>query len=159
ATLLHPMRWSHAGPTTSYSGRPDAATAWVRFRGTGVTEYLAGSRASLGLDVGRADHLAPLLGVLGDELTKIGRRARKRRAAQVGKPRLDLGVGEACIDLLVEVLDNLYGRVARRADAVPVACLVAGQELTHSREVRQRLRACRGRHRERAQPTGPDVPD
>src|SRR5262249_43290543 len=33
-TLLHPIRWSHAGPTASYSRRLDAATALVRFRGT-----------------------------------------------------------------------------------------------------------------------------
>src|SRR5262249_43081409 len=38
ATLLHPIRWSPAGPTDSYSGRPDAATALVRFRGTNVME-------------------------------------------------------------------------------------------------------------------------
>src|SRR5215813_8606310 len=42
ATLPRPIRWSHAGPTASYSGRPDAATALVRFRRTGVTEYLDG---------------------------------------------------------------------------------------------------------------------
>jgi hypothetical protein len=29
---LHPIRWSHAGPAASYSGRPDAATALVRIR-------------------------------------------------------------------------------------------------------------------------------
>src|SRR5215471_11497870 len=42
ATLPRPIRLSHAGPTASYSGRPDAATALVRFRRTGVTEYLDG---------------------------------------------------------------------------------------------------------------------
>src|SRR5215475_10708170 len=34
----------------------------------------AGSRASLRLDVSRPDHLAPLLGVLDNELAELGRR-------------------------------------------------------------------------------------
>jgi hypothetical protein len=50
-------------------------------RRTGVTEYWIGTAASVGLDVGRADHLAPLLGFLGDQLAEVGGRARKRRAA------------------------------------------------------------------------------
>src|SRR5262245_40864682 len=53
------------------------------------------------------DDLGPLLGVFGDELCKVGGRARKRSAAQVGKPRLDLGVSETRIDLLVELVDDL----------------------------------------------------
>ena len=35
--------------------------------------------ASVCLDVGGPDHLAPLLGFFGDELSKIGRRAWKDR--------------------------------------------------------------------------------
>jgi hypothetical protein len=42
------------------------------FRRTGVTEYWIGTAASVGLDVGRPDHLAPFLGFVGDELCKIG---------------------------------------------------------------------------------------
>ena len=45
------------------------------------------------------DHLGPLLGFLGDELAEIGRRAGHHRAAQVSKPRLDLGIGETGVDL------------------------------------------------------------
>ena len=37
--------------------------------------------------------------------------------------------------------------------------LVAGHELSHGRDVRQLLRAGRGRHRQRAQSTSPDIPD
>ena len=44
-----------------------------RFRGTDVTEYFAGSRGSFRLDVGGPDHLAPLLGIVGDELAEVGR--------------------------------------------------------------------------------------
>ena len=38
-------------------------------------------RGSLRLDIGRADHIAPPLGFVGDKLAKIGRRTRKQRAA------------------------------------------------------------------------------
>jgi hypothetical protein len=41
------------------------------------------SRWSLRLDAGGLDHLAPFLGFLGDELAKIGGRARRNSAAQV----------------------------------------------------------------------------
>jgi len=60
---------------------------------------------SLRLDVGSPDHLGPFLGFVGDELTKIGRRARKHRAAQVGKTRLEFGIGESRVDVLVELQD------------------------------------------------------
>src|SRR5215813_11337647 len=49
---------------------------------------------SVRLDAGELDHLAPLLRFVGYELSKIGRRAWKRGGAQVGKPRLHLGIGE-----------------------------------------------------------------
>ena len=42
---------------------------------------------------------------------------RHRHSAQVGKPRLHLGIGETGIDLLVELVDDLGGRVLGRADA------------------------------------------
>ena len=80
-------------------------------------------------------------------------------AAQVGKPRLHLGIGEARVDLLVEPVDDLGGRVLGRADAIPAARLVARHEFAHGRDVRQRLRARRGGHRQCAQLAGPDVLD
>jgi hypothetical protein len=45
------------------------------------------------LDVCRPDHLAPLLGLVSDEFPEVGGRARNYRRAQVGEPRLDLGIG------------------------------------------------------------------
>ena len=80
-------------------------------------------------------------------------------AAQIGKPRLHLGIGEGRVDLLVEPVDDLRRRVLGRADAIPPARLVARHEFAHGRDVRQRLRARRGRHRQRAQLAGPDVLD
>src|SRR5262249_31309226 len=114
---------------------------------------------SVRLDAGELDHLAPLLRFVGYELSKVGRRAWKRGGAQVGKPHLHLGIGKARIDLVVELVNNLGRRVFRRADAGPEARLVAWQELTHGRDVRQCLRARRGGHRQRAKFAGSDVFD
>jgi len=43
---------------------------------------------SLHLDIGSPNHLAPLLGFVGDELAKIGGREREHVATEVSKPRL-----------------------------------------------------------------------
>jgi hypothetical protein len=43
----------------------------------------SGLPGSLRLDAGELDHPAPLLGFVGDELSKVGRRAGKRCAAEV----------------------------------------------------------------------------
>src|SRR5262245_10449865 len=74
-----------------------------RLSSTGVTEYWIGTAVSVRLDVGRPDHLAPLLGFVGDELAEIGGRADKRRASKVGKPRLYLGIGEAALISLLSL--------------------------------------------------------
>src|SRR5262245_4980976 len=70
----------------------------------------------LGLDVGRAAHLAPLLRFVGDELSKVGVGTREHRSSQVGEAFLYVGIGKSGIDLLVEHLDNLRGWLwARRS--------------------------------------------
>ena len=92
---------------------------------------------SLRLDVGGPDDLAPLLGFIGDELAEVGRRDRKHGAAQFDEPRLDLGIGEARVDLPIEFLDDLGGRAPRRAETEPCARLVARQEFSNRRDVRQ----------------------
>src|SRR5262249_22583536 len=91
--------------------------------------------------------------------TEIGGRAHKRRASKIGKPRLDLGISEAGVDLLVELVDDLRRRVLWYADAIPVARLITRQELTHSRESPQCLPAPPGRHRQRPHLAGPNVLD
>src|SRR6516165_12075771 len=83
------------------------------------------------LDVGRPDHLAPLLGFVSDELAEFGRRHRQRYAAEVGKPRLHLGIGEGGVDLLVEPVDNRDRGVLRRPDADPEARLIARHKVAH----------------------------
>jgi hypothetical protein len=81
-----------------HSITPIGAAEHLRFRGTDVTEYLAGSCGSLCLDVEGPDHVAPLLRFVGDELAEIGWRTLKDRCAQGGKSRLDLGISEGGID-------------------------------------------------------------
>src|SRR5262249_60607022 len=64
---------------------------------------------SLRLDVRRPDYLAPLLGFVSDEFAKVGGREHEWRAPLVDKSRLDLGVGEAGVYLLVELVDDFGG--------------------------------------------------
>src|ERR1700683_4281354 len=65
------------------------------------------STRSLRLDVRRLDHFGPFLGFIGNELAEIGRRAGKWHGAQSGKARRQRGMGEAGIDLLVELVDDV----------------------------------------------------
>src|SRR5262245_54391870 len=90
---------------------------------------------SFRLDTRELDHLAPLLGVIGDELAEVGGRAWKCSGTQLGEPRLHLGIGESRVDLLVELLDDLGRRGLRCADADPETRFGARPELTHSRHV------------------------
>jgi hypothetical protein len=57
--------------------------------------------------------------------------ARGHRAAEVGEPRLHLGIGESGINLFVELADDLGWRVPRRADAIPAAHLISRHEFAH----------------------------
>src|SRR5262245_14934238 len=90
--------------------------------------------ASLRLDVEGPDEFAPLLRFVGDELAKLSGREREQVATQVGKPRLDLGIGEASADLLVELVDDLGRRGLRCADAIPGARFVARHKFPDSRD-------------------------
>src|SRR5262245_13640627 len=57
---------------------------------TGVTQY----------------HLGPLLGLVGDQLAEVSGRTHKHRATEVSEPRFHVGIGEASVDLLVELVDE-----------------------------------------------------
>src|SRR5262245_19456445 len=100
-----------------------APKASCRFRRTSVTEYWA--ERSLRFNAGCPNHLRPLFLVVYDELSEVGGRAGNHRAANIGKPRLHLGIGERCIDFLVELADDLGRRVPVREKTKPPACLVA----------------------------------
>src|SRR5262245_36701623 len=75
-------------------------------------------RFSLRLDASELDHLAPLLGFIGDELAELGRRSRQRRAAEVSETGAHLGIGERRVDLLVELIDDLGRRVSGCTDPI-----------------------------------------
>ena len=92
-------------------------------------------RVLLRLDFGRPDHLGPFLGFVREELAEFGGGTGKNRTAQIAEPSLYLGVGEAGIGRLVELLDNLGGRVLGRAEAIQEARFIAGYEIAHSRDV------------------------
>jgi len=59
-----------------------------------------GKRAVVGsirLEARELDHLAPLLGVVGDEFAKVARRAWKHGAAQIGKTSVIFGSPRAAL--------------------------------------------------------------
>src|SRR5262245_11829355 len=97
--------------------RTDTPKVRVDFAERTLRNILPGLAGSLRLDVRRPDHLAPLLGFVGDEPPEITWRATEDNAAEVGQLSLQLGIGEAGVDLLAELADDL-GRYVCRALAV-----------------------------------------
>src|SRR6516162_10988582 len=79
--------------------------------------------ALIRLGAGNLDHLRPFGGLLHDELAEFSRRAGNHRGAELGEPRLHLGIGDDRVGLPVEALDHVGGCGARRAEAVPLARL------------------------------------
>jgi hypothetical protein len=63
--------------------------------------------ASLRLDVRELHHLAPLLGLVPDDFGELGGRARQRRGAEFGKPRDKLRIDQGCVNLSVQLVDDL----------------------------------------------------
>src|SRR5208282_1252241 len=114
-------------------------------------------QASVWFDTRELDYLGPLLGLVSDELAEVGGRPDKHRCAEIGKPRFQFGIGEAGIDIRIELLDYLGGCVLRRTDADPGARLIARHELAYRWDVRQHVRTCGCGHRERAQLAGLEV--
>jgi hypothetical protein len=108
-------------------------------------------------DAGERHNLAPLRGFVGDEPAEIGWRARQHLAPQVGEPSLDLGIGEARIDLLVQPVNDCGWRGLGGADSEGGACLKARHEIPDRGEIGQHLRARHGGYRQRAQAAGLDV--
>src|SRR5262245_22151714 len=95
--------------------------------------------ASLRLDVARPDHLAPLLGFVGDQLAEVRDRAGKYHAPKVGKPRLQLGISEPRIDLAIEFINDLGRRGFGRTEANPLARLETRHEIANGRDIRECL--------------------
>jgi hypothetical protein len=100
------VMFSRARQLIAQAGMPTLRSAGGR-RHRGPMCEIAGIHRSrppwlVRLDASELDHLAPLLGFLGDQPAEILWRARHHCCAEVGKPRLQLGIGEARIDLAVE---------------------------------------------------------
>src|SRR5262249_20051587 len=120
----------------SHPSQPDATAVGVDFAERQLWNIGPDSGSgSLHLYVEGPDEFAPLLGFVGDELAKVSGRADKRRASEVSQPRLDFGICEARVDLLVEFLDDSTRRGLWCADAEPDARLVATHKLTYGRDV------------------------
>src|SRR5215472_14399982 len=77
---------------------------------------------------------------VGDKFSKVGGRHRHRRAAQIGKSCLDLGIGEGGIDFAVELIDDFSRRFLGCADTVPGGRLISRHKLSEGRNVWQRFR-------------------
>ena len=87
----------------------------VAVRGTEFMERCW--RWSLRFDTCEPDHLAPLLGFIGDELSEVGWRAGKNLASQLGHACLHSGIGERRVNLFVEAIDDLGRGALRSANA------------------------------------------
>src|SRR6478736_6316760 len=59
------------------------------------------------LDARHLDHLRPLFGGLRDDGTEFRRRATDHHSAELLEPGLDLRIGEAGIELLVQAIDDV----------------------------------------------------
>src|SRR5258705_11913877 len=100
------------------------------FAEQGITEHPTGFVDLLRLDARELHHLAPLLDFVRDELAEVGGRVDKRRGSHVGDPRLDSWIGKSCVEFLIELVDNLDGRVLGSADPEPSGRLEWYIELT-----------------------------
>jgi hypothetical protein len=113
------------GPEVRFAKADPSARLAISRNGTLWNPARAPGQLLRRLDVEGPDDVAPLLGFVGDELAKVGGREREHVATQISKPRLDLGISKASVDLLVELVDDLGRRGPRCADAEPTARLVA----------------------------------
>src|SRR5262249_49794386 len=92
---------------------------WCRFSPNETLWNVGRGPPLLRLDVGRPDHLAPLLGLIGDELSELNSAHRHRHVAYLSHPRLDLGFDETGVDLTIERLDDLGRRTTRGDNTNP----------------------------------------
>src|SRR5262245_8924782 len=127
-----------SGPSLTHSGHRDQF----------AERALRNIRRSLRLDIGCSDHLAPLVGRVGDEVCEFSGCQLHRLKAQAHKARFNIGFDDDGVDILVELFDNLGGSALGRTNAPPSAGLVARHKLIHGRNLRQYLRARRTGHRE-----------
>src|SRR5262245_36299607 len=86
------------------------------------------SAAPLNLDLGGSDDVSPLLGVGRNPFPEVSRRVCNHGRAQVYKTGIHLRIGKTFIGELVELVDDIGGRVLRRDEPEPVTRFVARKE-------------------------------
>ena len=59
--------------------------------------------ALLRLDIGEFNYFGPFLGLVCNELAKVGGSARQSHAAEFDKPRLELRIGEAGVYFFISL--------------------------------------------------------
>jgi len=77
------------------------------------------ARCSFPFHIGRQNHPAPLLHLVGDQFSKVVGRPGKSRAAQTGKVRLEFRNGDTDVDFPVQFFDDFCRRALWTANAVP----------------------------------------
>src|SRR5262249_48322926 len=107
----------HGARSSLKSSRERSAAAWLSLH------------ASLRLRTRELHHLAPLLGLIDEQLVEVGGAAGQQRGAELGEALLRDRIREDVVGGLVELVDDVRGRTLRHAEPVPGARLVAGQEL------------------------------
>src|SRR5215813_2362897 len=95
------------------------------------------------LDVGRADYLTPLVGLVGDQLGRCGGGEDEGGATQLGKSLRDPWFGKGCIDCLIQAANRDGWRALGCGDAEEGARLVASQLLAEARDLLQCVGAVR----------------
>src|SRR5215813_11763885 len=83
----------------------------TRCRSTEFMEYLPASQ-SVRLGAGELDDLGPFLGFLDEQLAETSGGRGKHHGAQFRKSCFDPGIGEARIDLSIELVDDFRRRFA-----------------------------------------------
>src|SRR5262245_31713682 len=110
----------------------------------GSTSIGATKWASLRLDVGAADHVAPFFCFFDNDLAPLRRTERHGLTTEVRELGLDARIIEADVHLRIELRNDVGGRAAGRAQSIAQARLVAGHRLANRRSVRECRRSLRG---------------
>src|SRR5262249_8056293 len=115
------------------------------------SRFVASARRSLRLGARGLDHFAPFLNLLREELAEVSGGAWKHRAAQVGEVRPHLRIGKGGVNFLIEHVNDFSGSIFGNAKPIGGARVVARQDSSDRRHVRQHLRTRRGCHSQGAQ--------
>src|SRR5262245_38143003 len=103
----------------------------------GVTEYWIGTAASVSLNVGRPDHLAPFFNFPRNERFELVGGVCDCCCTQIGQSRFDVGVRKSCIRFFVKLVNNFDRCVLGNADTIPATRLIAGYKFVQRWHVRQ----------------------